>query len=179
MAEKQSRIVEIDGIKMEVDLRHAKRVDTFRVGDRVKLLRKEYSNHYVNHGVIVGFENFQSLPTIVVAYVENEYRSAEIKLAYINANTNPENSKKYEMVPDTDESLVFSKAEVVGNFDRQVEVKLEEIRDIYRKKRYFLRHFGVMFGDSPEVLRHQDLEQLKAQVAVGEQVSEMAKEFIA
>lgn len=173
----QRQIIEINGIKMEVDLRHAKRVDTFRVGDRVKLLRKEYSSHYVNHGVIVGFENFETLPTIVVAYVENEYRSAEIKLAYINTASYKEGERKFEIVPDTDESLVFNKAEIVSNLDRQVEVKLEEIRDIYRKKRYFLHHFGKMFGETPEAIRQQELNQIAAQKETENAVGQMATDL--
>jgi hypothetical protein len=35
--EENKRIVEIDGVKIEVDLRSAKRIDTFRVGDNVKV----------------------------------------------------------------------------------------------------------------------------------------------
>ena len=34
----EKRIVEIDGVKIEVDLRTAKRIDTFAVGDNVKVL---------------------------------------------------------------------------------------------------------------------------------------------
>ena len=40
----EKRIVEIDGVKIEVDLRTAKRIDTFAVGDNVKVLCKEYNN---------------------------------------------------------------------------------------------------------------------------------------
>ena len=34
----EKRLVEINGIKMEVDMRSARRVDTFKVGDNVKVL---------------------------------------------------------------------------------------------------------------------------------------------
>ena len=39
----EKRIVEIDGVKIEVDLRTAKRVDSYKVGDNVKILEKEKS----------------------------------------------------------------------------------------------------------------------------------------
>ena len=42
----EKRIVEIDGVKIEVDLRTAKRIDTFRVGDNVKVLCKEYNGDF-------------------------------------------------------------------------------------------------------------------------------------
>ena len=34
------REIEIGGIKMQIDLRQAKRIDTFKVGDSVKILKK-------------------------------------------------------------------------------------------------------------------------------------------
>ena len=42
MSEDNKRIIEINGIKMEVDLRNAKRIDTFKVGDPVKVLDMTY-----------------------------------------------------------------------------------------------------------------------------------------
>lgn len=39
----ERRIVEINGVKIEVDMRTAKRVDSFRVGDNVKVLDKDYN----------------------------------------------------------------------------------------------------------------------------------------
>ena len=64
------RIVEIDGVKVEVDLRTAKRVDSFRVGDNVKILDKSYQDYKVKPGIIVDFAEFQELPTIVIAVFE-------------------------------------------------------------------------------------------------------------
>ena len=53
------RIVEIDGVKIEVDLRSAKRIDTFKVGDNVKVLCKDYNNQFkVKPGIITDFANF-------------------------------------------------------------------------------------------------------------------------
>ena len=89
--ESEKRIIEINGIKLEVDMRHAKRVDQFRVGDKVKLMREEgYGDpktHKVHPGVIVGFEPFKELPTIIVAYLEISYSEAALKFEYINAET--------------------------------------------------------------------------------------------
>lgn len=151
---KNTTIVEINGIKMEVDLRTARRVDEFRVGDRVKVLVKEYSSTDIYHGVLVGFEQFQSLPTVVVAYVTNSYHP-EIKLAYLNSKTMSGDDKKFEIVPDSDETLPFSKADVLRNFDRQIESKINDINDILLKKSYFIRRFGQMFGESAAYIEAQ------------------------
>ena len=48
------RIIEINGIKLEVDLTTAKRIDEFKVGDNVKVLRKSYNDTFeVLAGVIL------------------------------------------------------------------------------------------------------------------------------
>lgn len=55
-------IVEINGIKMAIDERTAtiQKVDTFKVGDPVKVLIKEYSSYNAKFGVIIGFDNFKN-----------------------------------------------------------------------------------------------------------------------
>ena len=63
----EKRIVEIDGVKIEVDLRTAKRIDTFRVGDNVKVLCKEYNGDFkVKPGIITDFCNFKEKSSISV-----------------------------------------------------------------------------------------------------------------
>src|SRR5690606_28503543 len=70
----EKTIIEVNGVKLEVDLRTAKRVDELRVGDRVKVLTKDYRGEYEVHaGTIVGFEPFENLPTVIVAYLKRDY----------------------------------------------------------------------------------------------------------
>ena len=89
-----TQIIEVNGIKMEVDLRHAKRIDHFKVGDPVKVLASGSGSSEVFAGVIVGFEAFETLPTIVVAYIDASYYSGGLKIAHINAKSRD----KYELV---------------------------------------------------------------------------------
>lgn len=154
MSKQHMQTIEINGVKMEVDMRTAKRVDTFKVGDRVKLLRKaRYSSEpSIHHGVIVGFDNFEKAPTIVVSYLESTY-SPEIKIAHINC-LQPEDTT-FELIADTDHTLPVAKSDVLRVFDREVSKKVEEIRDQYRKKRYFISRFGAMFGETREEIKAQ------------------------
>jgi hypothetical protein len=153
MHKENLQVIEINGIKMEIDLRHAKKVDTFRVGDRVKVLKKVYSGSAIYHGVIVGFEAFNRLPTIVVAYVDSDYSGADLKIEYVNASRKEED--QIEIIPDLDKSLPFSKADVLTTFDRKTQKLLEEIKDIHRKKQYFTHRFGKTFGETPEEIQRQ------------------------
>jgi hypothetical protein len=39
----EKTIIEVSGVKLEVDLRQARRIEEIRIGDRVKVLTKDYS----------------------------------------------------------------------------------------------------------------------------------------
>lgn len=136
-------IVEINGVKMEVDLRHAKIVhENLRVGTKVKVLTKnDYSGPSVYAGVIVGFEPFPSLPTIIVAYIDTSFTGG-LKFAYINSNS----AEKWEIVPSLDDELPIAKNDVLAQFDRQIEQKEAELRDLKGKRDFFLRHFNAYFA---------------------------------
>ena len=142
----EKTIIELNGVKLEVDLRHAKRIDTLRVGDKVKLLEKtQYSDNSVkvHNGVIAGFEPFPSAPTIIVAYVEMGYKSAELKFAYLRAGD--EDSKKFEIVPSIDDDMPLDQAFVTECFDVEITRRKQEIEDFERKKAYFLSNFKKYF----------------------------------
>lgn len=77
----EKKIIEIGGVKLELDMRTGKttQIDTFKVGDNVKVLIKEYDSYKSYAGVIVGFDNFKERPTIIVAYLKMGYSEADIK----------------------------------------------------------------------------------------------------
>lgn len=146
----ERQIIEINGIKMEVNLRHAKRIDHFRVGDPVKVLVNEThsSEATICAGVIIGFENFSSLPTILVAYVAVGYMEGGLKIAHINEKS----KNRYEIVPcDGDNLLAVSKHEVLSDFDRE-QVKAEQtLKEIEERRRFFLQRFGAYFTDAKPI----------------------------
>jgi hypothetical protein len=131
-------IIEVNGVKLEVDLRSARRIDELKVGDRVKVLKKKYSDEFAIHaGTIVGFEPFTQLPTIIIAYLEVSYDKAEIKFEYFNSK-----SKDVEIVKSIDEDqLEVNKADVLSKFDREIAKKEGEIADLKLRKEYFVREF--------------------------------------
>lgn len=118
----ETQIIEINGVKLEVDLRYAKRVDHFRVGTKVKILEKQS-----NYG--------GSTDTKV-------YSGAELKFAYVNTATD----KKWEIVAAVDDDLPVQKQDVLSKIDREIQKKRDEIMDIERKRDYFLTHFAAYFA---------------------------------
>ena len=137
--DKQTTIMEINGVKIEVDLRNAKRVDNLKIGDRVKCLVKGYGSTMNTYaGVVVGFEPFPSLPSIIVAYLNLDYSSGTLKFKTFNAET-----KDFEVVADIDNNaLEVDKINILSVFDRDADKKRQELAEIEDKRAYVISHFG-------------------------------------
>lgn len=141
-------VVEIKGVKMEIDTRYAKRVDRFRVGDKVKVLVPSgYSNekHKVRPGVIVSFDQFEKLPTIVICYLETEYGDNGLKFVNFNAA-----SEDVEIVAASDDYLPIEKGHVLEKMEKQIMEYHAKIQDLEQKKAYFLKRFGIYFDELEE-----------------------------
>lgn len=122
----EKTIIEINGIKLEVDLRTAKRVEHHKVGDPIKVLVKSYGDSYKSHvGIIVGFDEFVKLPTITIMYVDLGYSNAEVKFLSLNAE-----SKDIELAPmDTFDELTMKKTEAISHLLRNIEKKKLELQE--------------------------------------------------
>jgi len=142
--------IEVNGIKLEVDLRTARRIESYRVGDRVKILIKDYSGYTPHPGVIVGFDAFEHLPTITVAYLDVGYSKAEIKFAYINSQT-----EETEITTDAGDILV-DKTEVTSLIEKEIARKRDELEDLERKRAYFESHFARYFSDAEDLAARVD-----------------------
>lgn len=146
MSSENTTIIEVNGVKLEVDLRQAKRIDTLQVGSPVKVLMKGYSDYKVHAGTVVGFEPFASLPTIIVAYLDVDYNSANLKFLHFNAQT-----KDAEVVHSVDGDLVdIDRAGIVERMDREIVKKEQELEDLHARKAFFLANFGKYFPAAAE-----------------------------
>lgn len=136
-------IIDVNGVKMEVDLRSARIVhQNLRVGSKVKVLEKgSYGGPTVHAGIIVGFEPFTDLPTIVVAYVKLGYGSEGLGFAYINSKS----ADRWDLVPSVDDELPLAKADVLAHFDREITKAEASLNDLRGKRDFFLRHFNLWF----------------------------------
>lgn len=138
----QRRVIEINGVKLEVDMRYAKRVDELRVGSKVRVLIKSYGESYNTYtGVIIGFEEFQKLPTIVVAYLESSWQSADIKFVNYNSNT-----EGVEIVSSVNDETDLNRADAIGAFEREITKKERELADLREKRNYFEQKFGMYWN---------------------------------
>ena len=137
----EKTVIEVNGVKLEVDLRTARRIDELQVGSRAKCLVKKYDGYVVHPGVIVGFDPFVNLPSITVAYLEVDYSGAALKFQTFNSAT-----KDFEIVAAIDnDQLEVNRADVVTRMDREIEKKRLELDEIQARKAYFLDNFKAYF----------------------------------
>ena len=130
------KVVEISGVKLKVVSNEAKTVSEYDIGDLVKVLIKEYSGYNIYPGVIIGFTEFQKLPTIELLYVKDNYTAAEVSFLAFNENTTD-----VEIAPCHDYEVNFPAGELLGKIDRQIIQKEEEVRNLKSKREAFLRYF--------------------------------------
>ncbi|MCH4010563.1 MAG: hypothetical protein LKG79_07355 [Furfurilactobacillus sp.] len=140
--------VEINGIHFEVDMSTAKRIDTFKVGDSVKVLNKDYSDTHIQDGTIIGFYNFKELPTIQVAVFEKGFTTADIKIININKDT-----KDQQILPSTPDSLDLDKDSVVEAMDNSITEKQHGLDSLRNKRDWFIKYYGKYF-EKAEVTEH-------------------------
>lgn len=137
-------IIEINGVKMEIDTRQARRIDTIKVGTRVKVLQKKYGDTFeVKHGVVIGFEPFKELPTIIIAVAAIEYNSAKVEFVYFNTSC-----KDIQLVVAYDDDLAaLDKNDFTNKVDAEIAKKELEILDLRQRRQYFLDKFACYWAE--------------------------------
>ena len=136
------REIEIDGVKVAVDMRTVKKIDVYRVGDNVKVLKKSYDNYRTYSGVIVDFVNFKELPAIVVAYFDQDYSGTSIEFLTITKDT-----KDIEIAPCLPHELSINKNRVIDKFNYEIEQQQHKVDELKAKRDYFLKNFGKFFEE--------------------------------
>lgn len=136
----EKRIIEVNGIKLEVDLSQCRVIENYKVGDNVKVLIKKYSDYESLPGVIVGFDNFENLPTIIIAYLKTSYSQAMIEFVYFNSQI-----KEVEICPMNEKDIPFRKQAVLDLIDAEIVSANEKAKDLVRRREFFLAEFGKYF----------------------------------
>ena len=133
------REIDVNGVKLEVDLRYARRIDTFKIGDTVKVLDKRNDKNELRTGVITDFANFKDLPTMMVAvYKPGDYWSLPtIEFIPYNSDT-----KNIEIVGVSAEEIMVSRETIVDKFNDQIAKKRDELNDLIVKRDTFVKYFG-------------------------------------
>ena len=133
-------IVEIKGVKMEFDERVATTIEHLKVGDKVKVLKKTFNGYEVYPGVVVGFSNFKTLPTVEIFAIKSSYSITEMEMIAYNEKC------EHEVVKCVDE-LPAKNSDIESWFEREILKKETEIEDLKARREYFRRWFGKAAND--------------------------------
>lgn len=137
--EENKRIIEVNGVKIEVDMRYARRIDEFKIGDTVKVLDKRNDKNEMRTGVITDFANFKELPTIMIAiYKSGSYwDNPSIEFIPFNAET-----EDIEIVGVSAEEIIVSRETIVQKFDDEIAKQRDKLNDLIVKRDTFVKYFG-------------------------------------
>lgn len=129
---------DVGGRRIELDLKSATRIETLSIGAKVKVLdTTPYSGPKVWPGVIVGFEPFEKMPTIIVAYIEGDWGKAELKFLHYNSKC----ADKYELVVADVDTADLDRELVSKHFAETIRTHEVAIEDLKQKRDYFERNF--------------------------------------
>lgn len=126
--------MELNGMNFEFE-KVLKETYKFKIGDKVKVLKKEFSSYEIKFGMIVGFDDFNGEFVVTVAYINDSYNSCKLKIEYITKNSD------IKLLPYNEE-LDFKKEYVIDKFDKMIEEKQKEIEKIKYEKEIFIKQFG-------------------------------------
>jgi hypothetical protein len=136
------RIVEIDGVKIEVDLRTAKVIDHYKIGDPVQILHPgEGYGCGIKAGVIVGFCDFDKNPAIEIIELDHDYSGVNFKTVTVIGGQ----KNSVQIAPYDKYQGLVSQADIVTRFDREIQKKELELADLKLKKKYFIDDFAKAF----------------------------------
>ncbi len=136
-------IVDIAGVKMEVDLRTAKRVENYRVGTSIKVLKEQYGDYKSYPGVIIGFTEFKERPSMDIMY----FNGSDVEFVSLHKE-----SKGIEIAPFNKYEFEYQRDDIVYRLDRNVVQAEEALRSAQTKRKVFLDNFGaLLFGEKKAV----------------------------
>lgn len=147
-------VITINGVNIEVPEQAQASAEPLRVGDPVKLLVKaQYIEPKVCAGVVAGFELFQTMPTITIAYVDpaSYTNSGVLMFAHLNAKS----ADKYELVHGLDRALLdIDQGRIQQLLQNDIATKRRELDEAEQRLRFFNERFGAYFSRALEAKLH-------------------------
>ena len=141
-----NRIVQVGGVKMEVVMRHAIKIEYYKIGTNVRILKKSSSygeDYKIYGGVIVGFDQFEKMPSILIAYLSASYGDAEIEFLTFNSKT-----KDVEICVADDNFIPFQKSTITEKLNNKITEAEQSLLEARAKKEYFEKYFDKYFQEA-------------------------------
>jgi len=132
--------VTIGNVSLELLPQVMRRVETLRIGTKVKVLRKEAygDKHKVYPGIIIGFEPFKKLPTAIIAYADISYSAVDLKFLAFNTET----TDVEVVAAASDDEFTTDDVQAEKWFAKEIEKKHREVADLEYKRDFFRTKLG-------------------------------------
>lgn len=72
------QIIEVGGTKIEIDFSQVRKIETFKIGDTIKIFKKKYSDWKIYPAIITGFAKSEEMAGIEITYLEIDYSTAKL-----------------------------------------------------------------------------------------------------
>ena len=131
--------MKIGRIEIECEIQ-AKETNHYKVGDKIKLMKKEYDKFKVFPGVIVDVTPFD-LPTLTIAYIDADSYNIPIKFLYYN-----DNSEDIQIHPATEHDLLLNPGFVLEAINQEIRKREVEIAELERKRNFIANNLEKFFG---------------------------------
>jgi hypothetical protein len=136
----QYQAVTIKGLVYEVPVKPIIKQESLRVGDYVKLLmKKSYGEGYESFvGMVLNFEPFENLPTVVIAYLEDDFTGTDMRFLYLNKKS----KEKVEIIKIPPYEVKFKRPDAIERMEKKIIKLQEEIAEMESKIILFKKYFG-------------------------------------
>ena len=95
------------------------------------------------HGVVIGFEPFESLPTIIIAATKMEYGEAKIDFVYYNSKA----SDVEIVVANDNDEAALDKTQFLEHINKEIRKKEEEIKELKHREQFFINKFACYWSE--------------------------------
>jgi len=145
------QIIEINGAKIEVDFDKATKIDTFKIGDNVKIFHKEYTTsteYKVFPAIIVGFTQTDTLIAIECMMMKYDYNGVTFKSIYFTNDAKMNEDKINILAAVHEGEMLFSYESILDKLDSNINVAEIALSEAKNRKEYFLKYYQKIIKDT-------------------------------
>lgn len=137
-----STTIRIGDMQVEVGDKYIKSKGNFKIGSRVKLLKKKYSDWEVYPAIIADYSPFEGLPTLTIMYIVDGF-PPKVELAHLHEKTDD-----LRICEDTSGlRLQVSKAICIERLDYDIQSCRAKLDEAISRRKYLLENFKEFFSE--------------------------------
>jgi bifunctional DNA-binding transcriptional regulator/antitoxin component of YhaV-PrlF toxin-antitoxin module len=144
------KIIELNGSKVEIDFESAKKIETYKIGDSVKVIVKKYGNNYsLCPGVITGFvsdgNDFNAIEVLLMKF-DSYAQSGSMEVIFITDKPDGE----YILAPLTTADTFVKYDTAIDLIERDIQKKVFELEQAKSRLKFIVEYYGKIVASNPD-----------------------------